>query len=59
MLYDKILATGRPVDVIALNAGMGVGGEFTKTDLRAELNSIELNIALTIHLAKRVVKDIG
>ncbi len=59
MLYDKILATGRPVDAIALNAGVGVGEEFTKTDLQAELNLIELNVASTVHLAKRVVKDIG
>ncbi len=57
MLYDKILATGRPVDAIALNAGVGVGGEFTKTDLQAELNLIELNVASTVHLAKRVVQD--
>lgn len=57
MLYDMIKATGRPVDAIALNAGVGVGGEFTKTDLQAELNLIELNVASTVHLAKRVVKD--
>lgn len=56
-LYEKILATGRPVDAIAINAGVGVGGEFTKTDLQAELNLIELNVTSTVHLAKRVVKD--
>lgn len=56
-LYDKIKATGRPVEAIALNAGVGVGGEFTQTDLQAELNLIELNVASTVHLAKRVVKD--
>lgn len=56
-LYDKIKATGRPVDAIAINAGVGVGGEFTNTDLQEELNLIELNVASTVHLAKRVVKD--
>ncbi len=45
------------MNAIALNAGVGVGGEFTKTDLQAELNLIELNVASTVHLAKRVVKD--
>lgn len=56
-LYDKIKAIGQPVDAIAINAGVGVGGEFIKTDLQEELNLIELNIASTVHLAKRVVKD--
>lgn len=57
MLYSQIQTAGRPVDAIALNAGVGVGGDFTETDLQEELNLIELNIASTVHLAKRVVKD--
>ncbi|MEH1846308.1 MAG: SDR family NAD(P)-dependent oxidoreductase [Nostoc sp.] len=57
MLYDKIKAIGQPVDAIAINAGVGIGGEFTKTDLQEELNLIELNVTSTVHLAKRVVKD--
>ncbi|MBC6436391.1 SDR family NAD(P)-dependent oxidoreductase [Nostoc sp. HG1] len=56
-LYSKIKAIGQPVDAIALNAGVGVGGEFTKTDLQEELNVINLNIVSSVHLAKRVVKD--
>ena len=56
-LYNKIKATGRPVDAIAINAGVGVGGEFTKTDLQEELNLINLNVVSSVHLAKRVVKD--
>ena len=59
MLYDMIKATGRPVDAITLNAGVSVGGEFTKTDLQAKLNLIELNVASTVHLAKRMAKDIS
>lgn len=58
-LYNKIKATGRPVDAIAINAGVGVGGEFTKTDLKDELNLINLNIVSSVHLAKRVVKDMA
>ncbi|MCY7274101.1 MAG: SDR family NAD(P)-dependent oxidoreductase [Phormidesmis sp. CAN_BIN44] len=56
-LYNKIKAIGQPVDAIALNAGVGVGGEFTKTDLQEELNLINLNVVSSVHLAKRVVKD--
>lgn len=57
-LYNKIKATGRPVEAIAINAGVGVGGEFAhETDLQDELNLINLNVVSSVHLAKRVVKD--
>ncbi len=57
-LYDKIKATGKPVDAIAINAGIGVGGDFAReTDLKDELNLINLNVVSTVHLAKRMVKD--
>lgn len=56
-LYQQIQATGCPVAAIAINAGVGVGGKFTETDLKAELNLIDLNVTSSVHLAKRVVKD--
>jgi uncharacterized protein len=56
-LYKQIQAAGKPVEAIAINAGVGVGGAFVETDLQAELNVIELNIASSVHLAKRVVPD--
>ena len=56
-LYNKIKALGQPV-AIAINAGVGVGGEFAReTDLPDELNLINLNVVSSVHLAKRVVKD--
>jgi short-subunit dehydrogenase len=46
------------VDAIAINAGVGVGGDFAReTDLKDELNLINLNVVSSVHLAKRVVKD--
>lgn len=58
MLYAAIQTTGLPVDAIAINAGIGVGGDFThETDLQDELKLINLNVVSTVHLAKRVVKD--
>ena len=30
-LYARITSGGRPVDAIAINAGVGVGGDFTPT----------------------------
>jgi uncharacterized protein len=56
-LYARIQASNRPLDAIALNAGVGVGGPFVENDLDAELNLIALNVTSVVHLAKRVVQD--
>jgi uncharacterized protein len=57
-LYARIKADGRPVDAIALNAGIGAGGAFaTDTDLDQELQLVDLNVRSTVHLAKLVVRD--
>ena len=58
-LYAAILESGRPVDAIAINAGRGIGGDFTReTDLKDELNVIDVNVTSTVHLAKRVLPDL-
>jgi short-subunit dehydrogenase len=52
-LYQNILAVGKPLNAIALNAGVGVGGDFVRqTDLEKELNLIDLNCRSTVQLAK-------
>jgi short-subunit dehydrogenase len=57
-LYNRIAAAGRPVEAIALNAGVGAGGAFaTDTALDGELRLIDLNVRSTVHLAKHVVRD--
>jgi short-subunit dehydrogenase len=56
-LHRTIATTGRPVDSLALNAGVGVGGAFAETDLEAELNLIALNITSVVHLAKLVLPE--
>ena len=57
-LYERIKATGRPIDAVALNAGIGAGGDFAReTELRKELRLIDLNVRSTVHLSKLVVKD--
>ena len=51
-------AQARPLDAIAINAGVGVSGDFTRqTDLQDELNLIQLNVVAPVHLTKRVAKD--
>ena len=56
--YEKVKSLGRPVDALALNAGVGVTGDFVReTDLDEELNLINLNIVSTVVLAKLFGKD--
>ncbi len=51
--WQEVEATGRPVDLIAINAGVGVGGDFvTETDLNQELDIVDLNCRSTVHIAK-------
>lgn len=54
-LCEEIRALGRPVDALALNAGVGVGGEFIRTDLETELRMIELNCVAVVVLAKQLL----
>jgi short-subunit dehydrogenase len=57
-LYAKITADGRPIDALALNAGIGAGGDFAReTSLAKELRLIDLNVRSTVHLCKLVVAD--
>jgi uncharacterized protein len=57
-LYRRVTAGGRPLDAVALNAGIGAGGAFaTDTTLDDELRLIDLNVRSTVHLAKHVVRD--
>jgi short-subunit dehydrogenase len=57
-LYERIQQAGRPVDALALNAGIGAGGDFAReTDLAQELELIDLNVRSTVHLSKLVLPD--
>ena len=58
-VYTAVTALGRPVDVVALNAGVGQGGAFLDNDLADELDIIDLNITSTVRLAKRILRDMA
>jgi short-subunit dehydrogenase len=53
-LWSAVTATGRPLAVACLNAGVGRGGRFVENPLEDELHLIALNVTGTTHLAKRV-----
>lgn len=50
-LADAATSGGRSVDVLVLNAGVGVNGPFVDTDLDDHLRLIALNITGTVQLA--------
>lgn len=57
-LWTEIRGCGRPVQAAAINAGVGVSGDFAReTNLADELRMIELNVSSVVHLAKRVVGE--
>jgi short-subunit dehydrogenase len=56
-LWSQVESLGRPLDIACINAGVGVGGLFSETDLDAELNMVELNCVGTVQLAKSVVRQ--
>ena len=56
-LWSEVESLGGGLEVACINAGVGVGGLFAETDLKAELNMVQLNCAGTVHLAKHVVRQ--
>jgi short-subunit dehydrogenase len=58
-LVSRARALGRPLEAVAINAGVGVGGPFKDTDLDRELEIVDLNCRSVVHLAKRVVQEMA
>jgi len=54
-LWSEVVAGGRPLDAVALNAGVGVNGAFTDIPLEDDLRLIALNVVAVVQLAKRVL----
>jgi len=56
--YRFLRRQGRPLDVVVLNAGVGLGGAFVgQTRLEDEMALIQLNVMSTVHLAKLVLPE--
>lgn len=56
-LWQKIRETGRPVNAVALNAGIGAYGKFHEIDLQKHLELINLNVTGTVQLAKYITQE--
>src|SRR3954454_4669122 len=56
-LVREIGAVGKPVDVLALNAGVAASGPFVDTPLSDDLRVVALNVASVLHTAKRLLPD--
>lgn len=55
VLVDAVRASGRPVDALALNAGVGQGGPFVDTPLDGDLEVIALDVVAPVRLSKALV----
>jgi uncharacterized protein len=51
-IYDFLVNENIPIEVLINNAGFGLGGEFSETELSRELEMIQVNIAALTHLTK-------
>jgi short-subunit dehydrogenase len=50
---------GRPIDAAALNAGIGLGGDFAHQDRDAALRLVHVNVVSTVHLSKYLVSEMA
>src|SRR6266581_4139498 len=51
-IFDFLHNENTAIDVLVNNAGFGLGGEFAETELKRELEMIQVNIAALTHLTK-------
>lgn len=58
-LYRSATDGDRELAAAALNAGIGRGEMFLKSELEDDLSIIDLNVRSTVHLAKLVLRDMA
>jgi uncharacterized protein len=56
-VYEEIKKKNIKIDILVNNAGQGEYGEFVETDIRKELDIIQLNISSVVVLTKLFLKD--
>jgi short-subunit dehydrogenase len=58
-LADAVRATGTTPSAVAINAGVGISGEFVETPLTKHLRLLELNVVGAVHLAHLVASQMA
>ncbi len=58
-LYQSTIEGDRALAAAALNAGIGRGEMFLKSELADDLSIVDLNVRSTVHLAKLVLRDMA
>lgn len=53
--FPVITGPQTDLDAVAINAGIGGGGDFTDTSPREEIQLKTLNIISSVHLTKRIL----
>ena len=56
-IYDEVRSRGLSIDILINDAGQGQYGEFKDTDIRRELDIVNLNISSLIILTKLYLRD--
>lgn len=56
-LYESVLTTGRPVELLMANAGIGLGHAFLDQDVEAWRRVVDTNITGTIYLIQKIGAD--
>jgi short-subunit dehydrogenase len=56
-LYNEVKAKGIEISILVNDAGQGVYGKFTETNLQEELDIIQLNVCTLVTLTKLFLKD--
>jgi short-subunit dehydrogenase len=51
-IFDFLQNENIPIEVLVNNAGFGLGGEFSETEVQRELEMIQVNISALTHLTK-------
>ena len=54
--WSEVEAVGRPVDAIAVNAGVGIGKLFWEEDLEKTINLVRVNVESTTHVLWHATK---
>lgn len=55
-VYNQVMSMNLEIDILVNDAGQGVYGRFTDTDLREEIDIIQLNVVALVTLTKLFLK---